>query len=44
MVTATVNIRVDASLQAPSGLSYTSPVDYPTGYTITNNLTVVPKK
>jgi hypothetical protein len=41
MVTATVNVRVDASLQPPSGLSYSTPVDYPTGYTITNNVPTV---
>ncbi|MHC4341210.1 MAG: CHRD domain-containing protein [Planctomycetota bacterium] len=34
---ATVNISVSASLQPPSGLSYASPVSYPTGAAITAN-------
>lgn len=38
---ATINITVNSSLQPPSGLSYSTPVSYPTGYAITaNNPTV----
>ncbi|MGQ0614698.1 MAG: CHRD domain-containing protein [Planctomycetaceae bacterium] len=36
-VDAIVNIRVNASLTAPSGLSYTTPVSYATGTAITPN-------
>ena len=36
-VDATVNIKVNASLTAPSGLSYTTPVSYSTGTAITPN-------
>ncbi len=36
-VTALVNVRVDAALTAPSGLSYTTPVTYVTGAAITAN-------
>jgi len=35
--TATVNMRVDASLTAPTGLSYSTPVTYTTGTAITAN-------
>lgn len=37
-VQAVVNIKVDASLQAPSGLSYSTPVTYTTGTAITANV------
>ena len=39
--TATVNITVNASLQPPSGLSYTTPVSYGTGTAITPNTPTV---
>lgn len=39
--TATVNITVNASLQAPSNLSYTTPVTYTTGTAITANTPTV---
>ncbi len=35
--TAVINITVNATLQAPSGLSYTTPVSYGTGTAITDN-------
>ena len=38
---ATVNVRVDASLLPPSGLSYATPVSYTTGTAITANTPTV---
>jgi len=40
-VNAVVNIRVDAALTAPSGLSYSTPVTYTTGTAITANTPTV---
>jgi len=36
-VDATVRVTVNSSLSPPSGLSYTTPASYPTGYAITPN-------
>ncbi len=39
--TATVRITVQSTLTAPTGLSYATPVSYPTGSAITNNTPTV---
>lgn len=40
-VQAQIKITITLSLQPPSNLSYSTPVDYPTGYAITDNVPTV---